>query len=210
MDSQTETGSGLTTNAAPFIEQAKRDGQLYISQPYELYSEENQEAWRKLYARMLPRWERYANEHFLKGIRSLCLDPDRVPRLEDVNRFSASAHRISSQSGQRLYSRVSVFRLPAQPRIPHHHHHPPLRPARLSAGAGYFPRHRRPRAHAHRQTFRRDAGAIRRVRAHGRGSGLRNPGPGDARALPHQHHQGDGAIFLVHHRVRPDARPRRR
>ncbi len=87
MDSQTETGSGLTTNAAPFIEQAKRDGQLYISQPYELYSEENQEAWRKLYARMLPRWERYANEHYLKGIRSLCLDPDHIPRLEDVNGF---------------------------------------------------------------------------------------------------------------------------
>ena len=87
MDSQTDTGSGLTTNAAPFIEQAKRDGQLYISHPYELYSEENHQAWRKLYARMLPRWERYANEHYLRGIRSLCLDPDHIPRLEDVNGF---------------------------------------------------------------------------------------------------------------------------
>ena len=87
MDSHIEIHPGLTTNAAPFIEQAKRDGQLYISQPYELYSEENHEAWRKLYARMLPRWERYANEHYLRGIRSLCLDPDHIPRLEDVNRF---------------------------------------------------------------------------------------------------------------------------
>jgi phenylalanine-4-hydroxylase len=34
---------------------------------------------------MLPRWEKYANEHFLAGIRSLCLPSDRVPRLEDVN-----------------------------------------------------------------------------------------------------------------------------
>src|SRR5271170_7001811 len=77
----------LTTSASAFIEQAKRAGQLYIEQPYDLYSEENHEAWRKLYARMRPRWDRYANAHFLKGIHSLCLDPDGVPHLEDVNRF---------------------------------------------------------------------------------------------------------------------------
>lgn len=87
MASTTQTASGLTTNEAPFIEQAQRDHRLYISQPYELYSDENHEAWRKLYARMLPRWQRYANEHYLKGIQSLCLDPSRVPKLEDVNRF---------------------------------------------------------------------------------------------------------------------------
>lgn len=79
--------AGLTTTQAPFIEEARRRGQLYIRQPYELYSEENHEAWRRLYSRMVPRWERYANEHFLKGIGSLCLDARRVPRLEDVNRF---------------------------------------------------------------------------------------------------------------------------
>jgi phenylalanine-4-hydroxylase len=81
------TQPGLTTTEAPFIEQAQRDGQLYITQPYELYSEENHQAWQKLYQRMLPRWQRYANPHFLEGIGSLCLDPNRVPRLEDVNRF---------------------------------------------------------------------------------------------------------------------------
>src|SRR5579863_7556720 len=78
---------GLTTNEAPFIEQARREGQLYIHQPYELYSQENHEAWHRLYSRLLPRWERYANEHFLAGIEQLRLDHDRVPRLEDVNRF---------------------------------------------------------------------------------------------------------------------------
>jgi phenylalanine-4-hydroxylase len=78
---------GLSTNEAPFIEEARNNGELYIHQPYELYSEENHEAWRKLHSRMLPRWERYANEHFLTGIESLCLDSERVPRLEDVNRF---------------------------------------------------------------------------------------------------------------------------
>ncbi len=77
----------MTTNESLFIEEAKGEGQLFIKQPYGLYSPENHDAWRKLYARMLPRWDRYANEHFLKGIHLLCLDPDRIPRLEDVNRF---------------------------------------------------------------------------------------------------------------------------
>jgi phenylalanine-4-hydroxylase len=85
--SPVEPKPGLTTGDAPFIEQARTTGQLYISQPYELYSDENHEAWRRLYGRMLPLWDRYSNEHFLKGIASLCLDPNRVPRLEDVNRF---------------------------------------------------------------------------------------------------------------------------
>jgi phenylalanine-4-hydroxylase len=79
--------SGLTTNQAPFIDHARHDGRLFIQQPYELYSEENHEAWRRLFARMEPRWERYANEHFLAGIHSLCLDARHVPKLEDVNRF---------------------------------------------------------------------------------------------------------------------------
>jgi phenylalanine-4-hydroxylase len=81
------TQIGLTTNDAPFIEEARGHGELYIRQPYELYSEENHESWRRLYARMLPRWEKYANPHFQAGIGSLCLDPARIPKLEDVNRF---------------------------------------------------------------------------------------------------------------------------
>ena len=78
---------GLTTTEAPFIEQAKTEGKLYIQQPYELYSRENHEAWRKLYHRIVPRWQKYANEHFLRGIDSLRLNPGAVPRLDDVNRF---------------------------------------------------------------------------------------------------------------------------
>ncbi|MBI1333965.1 MAG: phenylalanine 4-monooxygenase [Armatimonadetes bacterium] len=88
MSTTTNNGvRGLTTTEAPFIEDAKAHGQLYIHQPFELYTESNHEAWRQLYARMLPRWQKYANEHFLKGISSLCLDPNQVPKLEDVNRF---------------------------------------------------------------------------------------------------------------------------
>jgi phenylalanine-4-hydroxylase len=82
-------GMGLTTTKAPFIEVARSRGELYIEQPYELYSEENHEAWRRLYARIQDRWQRYATEKFLEGVSKLCLDPNRVPRLDDVNQFLA-------------------------------------------------------------------------------------------------------------------------
>lgn len=78
---------GMTTTKSPFIELARSNGQLYIDQPFDLYSAENHEAWKQLFSRMLPRWEKYANQHFLQGIRNLCLDPYKVPRLEDVNQF---------------------------------------------------------------------------------------------------------------------------
>ena len=84
---QRPSEQGLTTTRAPFIEQAQAEGRLYIHQPYELYSADNHEAWHRLFTRMEDRWRRYANPRFLQGIESLCLDPNQVPRLEDVNRF---------------------------------------------------------------------------------------------------------------------------
>jgi phenylalanine-4-hydroxylase len=83
----TVLAAGLTTSESLFIEQARDRHELYIHQPYELYSEENHTAWRNLYSRMTSRWGRYANPHFRIGIASLCFNPDLVPRLEDVNHF---------------------------------------------------------------------------------------------------------------------------
>src|SRR5438067_7313531 len=82
---QTLTASGLTTGNAPFVEEARHRGELYISQAYDLYTEENQEAWRRLYRRIRPRWERYANDHFLNGIEVLHLPSDRIPQLSEIN-----------------------------------------------------------------------------------------------------------------------------
>ena len=87
LGTEASAAAGLTTTQAPFIEQAQREGRLYITQPYELYSEANHDAWRRLYHRMVPRWRQYANPRFLEGIDNLCLDAERVPRLDDVNRF---------------------------------------------------------------------------------------------------------------------------
>ena len=78
---------GLTTTKAPFIENARQHGELFIRQPYELYNEDNQNAWRQLYQLLLPKWERYANDKFLQGVKMLALQPDFIPKLEDVNKF---------------------------------------------------------------------------------------------------------------------------
>src|SRR5690349_18914041 len=83
--SRTLAAAGLTTGNAPFVEEARNRGELYISQPYEEYSEQNQEAWRRLYERIRPRWDRYANDHFLQGISALHLPADRIPQLSDIN-----------------------------------------------------------------------------------------------------------------------------
>jgi len=78
---------GLTTTKAPFIEEARSHGDIYIHQPYELYSAENQATWGRLLTRMHDRWRRYANEKFLEGLDKLHLSPTRIPRLEEINQF---------------------------------------------------------------------------------------------------------------------------
>jgi phenylalanine-4-hydroxylase len=82
------TGSfapGLTTGKAPFVEEARSRGDLYIEQKFELYSEENQDVWRRLYERIQPRWESYANSHFLQGVAALQLPSGRIPLLSEIN-----------------------------------------------------------------------------------------------------------------------------
>jgi phenylalanine-4-hydroxylase len=82
-----EPGPGLTTTKAPFIEEARAHGDIYIHQPYELYSAENHATWGRLIARMHDRWQRYANPRYLEGLDRLRFSPAAIPRLEDVNRF---------------------------------------------------------------------------------------------------------------------------
>jgi len=87
---------GLTTGHAPFVEEARDRGELYITQAYELYSKENHEAWRRLYERIRPRWERYGNDHFLRGIEALDLPPDVAfaHRFRQVGVLSIEKERI--------------------------------------------------------------------------------------------------------------------
>ncbi|MCW8133279.1 MAG: phenylalanine 4-monooxygenase [Planctomycetota bacterium] len=92
------TAVGLTTTRAPFIEEVRAQGSIYIQQPYDLYSEENQDTWRRLYARIKPKWEKYANPKFMQGVYNLALDPDAVPRLEDINKFLCPLSGFSAKA----------------------------------------------------------------------------------------------------------------
>lgn len=94
-------GPGLTTTQAPFIEEAQEDGKLFIHQPYELYSAENQRTWQRLFESIQSKWDRYANVKFMEGLEILQLKPDRIPVLEDINRFLApiSGFKAKAVSG---------------------------------------------------------------------------------------------------------------
>ena len=114
-------------------------------------------------------------EHFLDGIHSLCLDPHRIPRLEDVNRFLRPLTGFQAKAVSGYIPSFLFFDCLRNRIVSHHDHHSPFRPARLSARARYLSRRRRPRPHAHRPCLRGDAGALRRMRAHRGGAGSRNP-----------------------------------
>ena len=94
-------GGDLTTGRADFIERAQTRGDLFVEQPYDLYSKANQETWRRLYRALAGKWEQHAHPRFLDGVARLGLDPDRIPRLEDVNRFlePLSGFRARAVSG---------------------------------------------------------------------------------------------------------------
>ncbi len=94
-------GGDLTTGRAAFIERAQNRGDLFVEQPYALYSEANQETWRRLYRSLAGKWERFGHPRFLDGLARLGLDPDRVPRLDDINRFlePLSGFRARAVSG---------------------------------------------------------------------------------------------------------------
>ena len=99
--STSEMQHDLTTTRAPFVEAANDRGSLFIHQPYELYSRANQETWTRLYAGLEPKWRKYAAERFLEGLDRLALNPERIPRLQEINRFLApiSGFKAKAVSG---------------------------------------------------------------------------------------------------------------
>lgn len=99
---QTAYGSDLTTTKAAIIEEAKASGEIYLpNQPYELYSENNQEAWRLLCQRQKQLWREHACADFANGVETLQINAERVPRLEEINDllFSATGFLTRPVSG---------------------------------------------------------------------------------------------------------------
>ena len=145
---------GLTTTKAPFIEEARAHGDIYIHQPYELYSAENQATWGALLGadagplaalreRALPRRARQA---------AAVADAHPAPRGDQP--LHAAADRVPRARRQRLRPVVRVLRLPAPARVSDDDHDPRRRAARVPARARHLPRRRRPRADAHRPRVR--------------------------------------------------------
>ncbi len=83
----TVPAAGLTTTRAPFIEQAQANGELYIHQPYELYSDANHEAWRRLYRAHGGSLAALRQPAFPRGHRQPVPRRDAGAALDDVNRF---------------------------------------------------------------------------------------------------------------------------
>jgi phenylalanine-4-hydroxylase len=75
----------LTTGTSEYVISQRARNERFIRQPYELYSAENQRAWRLLYTRMEPLWEHFATTAFMEGRQKLGLRSDAVPLLDDVN-----------------------------------------------------------------------------------------------------------------------------
>src|SRR5579864_7326832 len=132
----------------------------FVEQPYQLYSPEDHRSWSLLYSRMKPQWEKYANDHFLKGISTLGLTPDRVPRLEEVNRFLKPLTGFQAK-GVGGYVPAFVFfdclrhrSFPTTVNIRHADQLDYLR-------TGHFSRHRRSCSHAHRPGVCRGSGPLR-------------------------------------------------
>ena len=72
---------------------------LFINQPYNLYSPENHEAWHRLYSRMLPKWDRFANGQ-----------EDLLPFLrENKKSFEATLTRLLGAKDNRAVARMVFY-----------------------------------------------------------------------------------------------------
>lgn len=63
----------------------------FLSQDYDDYTSEAHDVWRLLYERRMRTLQDTGSEVFLSGIERIGLEPDRVPRLADVNRRLGAA-----------------------------------------------------------------------------------------------------------------------
>ena len=109
---------GLTLGRPSTVEDASLRGQKYIHQPYELYSNENHETWRKLFARMVPRWQRYACDAFLQGIGILSIDPGRVPRFSELDSFVSALSGLRARPVSGVLSAPDFFDCLASREVP--------------------------------------------------------------------------------------------
>ncbi len=59
--------------------------EIYIDQVYEGYTEDDQEAWRKLFERQMAYLATNASKTYLDGAKAINLRPDGIPSVDDIN-----------------------------------------------------------------------------------------------------------------------------
>ncbi len=58
---------------------------MTIRRPFYTFSQSQSEVWRKLYAKQLPRVQRYASQIWLDGLNKLALPSDHIPDFAQLN-----------------------------------------------------------------------------------------------------------------------------
>jgi len=101
--------SDLTTGTSEYVGEQQAAGAMQISQPYELYSQENQATWTRLYTRMEPLWQQYGAPAFLEGRKKLGLHADAIPRLEEVNARLSQCSRYHAFAVSGFLSSFAFF-----------------------------------------------------------------------------------------------------
>ena len=71
---------------------------MLISQRYDGYTQDNQEAWRQLYAEQMAYLPERASQVYLDGAEAIGLKPDGIPNIKQLN---ARLDRTSAGSPQR-------------------------------------------------------------------------------------------------------------
>ena len=144
---QTSMLEGLTTGHAPFVEEARDRGELYIPQATDSAFVETMKPGRHSTIASGRAGNATPTIISCTGLR-----PSNCPMIASQGSPTSTAGSSRSTgfqaAGQRLRPRIPLLRLPPPPRVPHHHHHPPHRQHGLPAGAGHLPRRRRARPHA--------------------------------------------------------------
>lgn len=69
--------------------------QMYISQRYDGYTQENQETWQKLYSQQEPYLMEHASSVFLSGAKAINLVREHIPKLEGADSVNTFLKRLT-------------------------------------------------------------------------------------------------------------------
>ncbi len=91
---------------------------FFMVQHWELYSEENHDTWRRLYARRIDSLREQASNVFLAGFDAMNFEPDQIPKVTQVNDVLRSKTGWQSRPVPGYLPAKSFFACLAQRKFP--------------------------------------------------------------------------------------------